>query len=98
MVESGLAFPDFENLCKGFGLNYYCSNTETNLSQEIAHSLKQGGPYLHEIVLDLDQGFTPKLSSRKLDDGSMVTSELEDMAPFLDKNEMSQLKKEEMSL
>lgn len=97
-IESGLAFPDFESLCKGFGLNYYCSNTETNLSQEIAHSLKQGGPYLHEIVLDLDQGFTPKLSSRKLDDGSMVTSELEDMAPFLDKNEMSQLKKEAMSL
>jgi len=39
-------------------------------------------------VLDLNQQFSPKLSSRKLADGSMVTSSLEDMAPFLPREEL----------
>jgi acetolactate synthase-1/2/3 large subunit len=38
-------------------------------------------------MLDLFQAFAPKLSSRKLDDGRMVTSPLEDMAPFLSREE-----------
>ena len=41
-----------------------------------------------EVVLDLAQPFAPKLSSRKLEDGSMVTSSLEDMAPFLSREEL----------
>jgi acetolactate synthase-1/2/3 large subunit len=39
-------------------------------------------------VLDLRQVFAPKLSSRKLDDGRMVTSPPEDMAPFLSREEL----------
>lgn len=97
-IESGLAFPDFEGLCKGFGLAYFNSSSESTLLQDIEHSLADRGPYLHEIVLDLDQGFTPKLSSRKLADGSMITSELEDMTPFLDESEMSRIRAEAFSL
>ena len=42
-----------------------------------------------EVTLDLEQQFAPKLSSRKLEDGSMVTSPLEDMAPFLSREELA---------
>jgi acetolactate synthase-1/2/3 large subunit len=42
-----------------------------------------------EVGLDLNQQFAPKLSSRKLADGSMVTSSLEDMAPFLPREELA---------
>jgi acetolactate synthase-1/2/3 large subunit len=97
-IESGLVFPDFECLCKGFGLPYFKSSSESTLLQDIEQSLAEGGPYLHEIVLDLDQGFTPKLSSRKLADGSMTTSDLEDMSPFLDESEMTRIKTEALSL
>jgi len=48
--------------------------------------------------LDLDQGFSPKLSSKKLDNGSMVTSELEDMSPFLGELEMCRIKAEAFSI
>src|SRR5437016_3192884 len=34
------------------------------------------------------QGFGQKLSSRKLPDGRMVTAPLEDMAPFLEREEL----------
>jgi acetolactate synthase-1/2/3 large subunit len=41
-------------------------------------------------VLDLAQAFAPKSSSRKLDDGRMVTAPLEDMAPFLSREELKE--------
>ena len=97
-VESGLPFPDFERLCEGFGIEYFRSYSESKLSQDMARSMSTNGPYLHEIVLDLNQGFAPKLTSKKLDDGSMVTSELEDMAPFLGEYEMNRIKAEAMGL
>jgi len=39
-------------------------------------------------MLDLAQAFAPKLSSRKLEDGSMISASLEDMSPFLDREEL----------
>ena len=97
-VETGLPFPDFERLCEGFGLSYFCSGSESELLQDMACSFEINGPYLHEIILDLDQGFSPKLTSKKLDDGSMFTSELEDMAPFLGELEMNRIKTEALAI
>jgi acetolactate synthase-1/2/3 large subunit len=41
------------------------------------------------VVLDKAQPFAPKLSSRRLEDGRMVTSALEDLAPFLSREELA---------
>ena len=43
------------------------------------------------IKLNLSQTFDPKLSSKKLEDGTMVTSELEDMAPFIPTKRMEEI-------
>ena len=40
-------------------------------------------------MLDPAQVFAPKLSSRKLEDGRMVSSPLHDMAPFLSREELA---------
>ncbi|MDB5336975.1 MAG: acetolactate synthase, partial [Planctomycetaceae bacterium] len=45
------------------------------------------GPELIVVELDRTQSFEPKLSSKRLPDGRMVTAPLEDMAPFLDRDE-----------
>ena len=42
-----------------------------------------------EVILDKAQPFAPKLSSRRLDDGRMVTSAMEDLAPFLSREELA---------
>ena len=91
-IESGLPFPNFKDLSKGFSLAYKFSNNEKNLQQDIQGTLTSAGPILHEIKLNLKQSFEPKLSSRKLDDGSMITSELEDMAPFISRKKMEEIK------
>ena len=46
------------------------------------------GPCLAEVVIDPEQTFEPRLSSRRLPDGRIVTAPLEDMFPFLDREEL----------
>ena len=46
--------------------------------------------FICEIMIDLTQQFSPKVTSKKLADGSMVTSNLEDMWPFLSKEELEE--------
>jgi len=54
---------------------------------DIALVLQSAGPQVVVVPLDLEQGFEPKTSSKRLPDGRMVTAPLEDMAPFLDREE-----------
>jgi acetolactate synthase-1/2/3 large subunit len=45
---------------------------------------------LIELFIDPDLAFSPKLASRKLPDGTMVSPSLEDMAPFLSRQELAE--------
>lgn len=91
-LESGLGFPDFEKLCAAYGIPYRRVARHADMAEGIAETLAtaQAGPSLCEVLLDLDQGFAPKLSSRRLDDGRMVTSPMEDLAPFLSREELAE--------
>ena len=85
--DTGLSFPDFINVASAFGLPANsCSNVD-QLRTAVRSCLDSRGPSLCAIALDPSQPFSPKLSSRRLDDGRMVSSPLEDMAPFLPRSE-----------
>lgn len=88
--DSGLGFPDFAKLAAAFGLVYSRCNNHDEIDTRITEALAYNGPVICEVILDLQQQFAPKLSSRRLEDGRMVTSPLEDMAPFLDRKELSE--------
>ena len=49
--------------------------------------LSEDKPMLCEVIVNPNYIFTPKLSSRKLEDGTMISPSLEDMYPFLDRQE-----------
>ena len=59
----------------------------TRAAEEIVEILNTPGPQVIAVELDRAQSFEPKLSSKRLPDGRMVTAPLEDMAPFLDRDE-----------
>jgi len=86
--ESGLSFPDFEKVGAAFNLPFRRIGNHGQLGDAICWTLTTPGPVLCEVMLDLVQGFAPKLSSRKLEDGRMETAPLEDMAPFLSRAEL----------
>jgi acetolactate synthase I/II/III large subunit len=88
--ESGVTFPDFQKLGAAFGFPVTRIAAHAGMAEAIRAVLAGPGPQLCEILLDKAQPFAPKLSSRRLEDGRMVTSALEDLAPFLSREEMAQ--------
>jgi len=89
-TESGLGFPNFQKLAAAFGIPYQRISQVSDLEGTIRKTLSGEGPQICEVILDLSQQFAPKLSSKKLEDGRMVSAPLEDMAPFLDRTEFLQ--------
>ena len=87
--ESGLSFPNFSQIASAFGFSYQSCARHDELDFSIRATLEAPGPTMCEVFLDLEQQFAPKLSSRKLDDGRMVSSPLEDLAPFLSRQELA---------
>lgn len=88
-TDSGLSFPDFKNIAIAFDFPYYVIRNNEELKKNLKDISNLNGRFICEIMLDLDQHFSPKVTSKKLEDGSMVTSELEDMWPFLNADELN---------
>jgi len=89
-LDSGLSFPDFGKLAAAYGIPFRRISNHAGLAAGISETITADGPQLCEVMLDLRQQFSPKLSSRKLPDGKMVSSPLEDLAPFLDRAELKE--------
>lgn len=87
--DSGLGFPDFAKLAYGFGIPFTRCENHAELDKSIAETLQDDAPHICEVILTLDQQFAPKLSSKRLENGRMVTKPLEDMAPFLSAEELA---------
>lgn len=86
--DSGVTFPDFARLAAAFGLAYFSTTDHNTMAGAIAATLATPGPVLCEVFVDKTQAFAPKLSSRKMADGTMVTAPLEDLSPFLPRDEL----------
>lgn len=88
--DSQLTFPDFQRLLTAFGVPMRRVSEHADLDAAIAATLAGEGPQGCEVYLDKEQVFAPKLASRKLEDGTMVSSPLEDLAPFLPREELAE--------
>jgi acetolactate synthase-1/2/3 large subunit len=86
--ESGVSSPAFVNVAEAYGLPA-CRLDAADFQPGLRAFLDAPGPGVCEVILDRNQSFEPKLSSRRLPDGRMVSSPLEDMAPFLDRDELA---------
>ncbi len=92
---SGVGFPDFKLLAQAFGLGYYRIEKESEADAVLAEALNSDGACICEVVVDPDQNFAPKSSSKVLPDGKIVSPSLDDMAPFLDREEFEKIRYEE---
>lgn len=88
--DNGVGQPDFMALAQAFGLQSRRVNSAAQWRDPATQSLLSNlSPVLIEVVVDPEQPFSPKLTSRKRADGSMSTPELDDMSPFLSRNELA---------
>ena len=88
-AESGVSFPDHVKLARAYGL--HASRLQgPDFVEQLRLVLASPHPEVCEVMLDRTQTFEPKLTSRRLPDGRMVSSPLEDMAPFLSREELQE--------
>ncbi len=85
--DSGISFPDAEKIAFAYGLPYVRIDDLEKAGEEIRRVLDMEGPVFCEVIVDPSQNFEPKLSSRVLPDGRIVSPELDDMSPFLPREE-----------
>ena len=89
--ESGdLSFPDFGVLAQAFSLPYVRVNSNGEMESRVSEILATEGPVLCEVIVDPKQVFEPKNSARRNPDGSLESPPLEDLAPFLPREELAE--------
>ena len=86
--SSGISFPSAKKIAKAYGFEFVRIDSLTSIDNRLDKVLSKKGPVLCEVVLDPQQQFSPKLSSKSLPDGTMISPSLEDMFPFLSEEEM----------
>lgn len=86
--QSGdLSFPDMSKLAPAYGYPYLSCDGNDKLDETIDKALGMKGPVICEIFVSTEQNFEPKSSTKRLEDGTLVSPPLEDLAPFLDRDE-----------
>ena len=90
--ESGdLSFPDFKKLSEAFGYPYYSARSNKEMKEVVDQVLSLDGPVFCEIFTDTEQRWEPKSSTKRLEDGTLVSPPLEDLAPFLPREELKEI-------
>lgn len=89
--ESGdLSFPDLEKLAWAYGIPYAVCRDSASLGEDIGRVLNQPGAVICQVFATKKQYTQPKTASRRLPDGRMVSAPLEDMYPFLEREELKE--------
>ena len=86
--ESGLSFPDILQLASAYRIKAIRLDKQDNLESELKQIINYTEPVICEIVMDEDQEQIPKVLNRKNPDGSIEIRPIEDMYPYLKKEEL----------
>ena len=87
--ESGdLGFPDFEKIAWAFGIPYRSCREKISMSESIQWLLENDSFCILEVFVTKDQVFEPKSSTKRLESGALYSPPLEDLAPFLPRDEL----------
>lgn len=84
-----LGFPDFGKIAAAFEIPYFCAHSNEEMKQAVAKTLAHPGYVFCEIFTDTMQVWEPKSSTKRLADGTLVSPPLEDLAPFLPREELA---------
>jgi acetolactate synthase-1/2/3 large subunit len=87
-AASGVSNPDFRHLAAAYGLAYARLEDASALADGVRDALAHDGPLLCEVMISPTQPRTPRASSFRREDGTMESRPLEDLFPFLPREEV----------
>ena len=90
--DSGIDFPNFVKIAKAYGIKAYKIFSYRSLNK-LDSILNKKEPALIELMVDTEQEFCPKLKSRMDNNGNFITPELDDMYPFLKREDIINISK-----
>lgn len=86
--QSGVSCPDLEKIAWAYNIKYERICNQNDIENKINDIINHTCPVICEVFTDPKQQIIPSVSSKTLPDGSMVSAPLEDMWPFLSKEEL----------
>ncbi len=85
--ETGMRLPDFRKVARAYGLKTAIIEDQSDLRASVRKVLRMKGPVVCDVKVIPDEVRAPRLSSVQRPDGSFVSKPLEDLWPFLDREE-----------
>lgn len=89
--DTGVEMPDFAKIAAAFELPYIKINGHADLDEKLRQIYLTDGAVVVEWPQDPAQVIEPRVMNRKDENGNIVSSGIDDMAPFLDKAEYDRM-------
>lgn len=87
--ESGdLSFPDYGKLAAAFGYTYFEAHSNAEMRKAVTNTLACKEAVFCEVFVSPEQNFEPKSATKRLEDGTLISPPLEELAPFLSREEL----------
>jgi len=86
--SSDLSFPDYKKIAYAFDIPYYAAHSNKEVEEAFAKIMADKSFAICEVFVSTTQIFEPKSSTKRLEDGTLVSPPLEDLAPFLPREEL----------
>jgi acetolactate synthase-1/2/3 large subunit len=86
---TGQSLPDIRKVAEAYGVASDRIASQDDLRAEIRRVLSRPGPVVCDVLMIPDEARMPRLASVQMPDGSFVSKPLEDLWPFLDREEFA---------
>ena len=86
--QSGLHLPSLRKLAAAYEVPYECIENAHDLQARLEHVLATPGPVICEVMVPPEEPRIPRVATRQGANGKMVSSPLEDLFPFLEREEL----------
>tara|TARA_Y100001951_G_scaffold104712_1_gene117333 strand:- start:13847 stop:15637 length:1791 start_codon:yes stop_codon:yes gene_type:complete len=89
-ASSGLKLPELGQLASAYGVGYARIEAHQGLDERLLEVLDRDGPIICEVLVQAEEPRVPRVMTRIDENGKPVTSVLEDLYPFLSREELAE--------
>ncbi|MCX7661460.1 MAG: thiamine pyrophosphate-binding protein, partial [Candidatus Omnitrophica bacterium] len=86
--SSGLTLPPLSKIVYAYGLKYDKITNHKNIKEKVRKILNINGTVICEVMVDPNLLTLPRISSQIKSNGNMISKPLEDLFPFLEREEL----------
>ena len=89
--SADLSFPSMEKLAWAYGYPYCSCSSNAEIEPMLDKVFETEGSFIAEVFVNKEQVFEPRTATKRLEDGSLYSPPLEDLSPFLDRDELKKI-------